>query len=229
MSRGRTAGVLYLLIFLLAPFVFAGGKATALVPGDPVATAANVEGLVGHFRVGLVIESLIIFIEIALAALLYVLFRRVGPTLSMAAAFARVGEAFVQGVNLLPAFLALLLLGHAGRGPVLDEGTAQSTAYLMLEANEFLILVWGLFFGLHLAFLGVLAYRSGTVPRLIGGLLVVAASGYLLEGFGTILQPGAAAWLGNAVVILAVPGELAFAVWLLARGNRLDAALEGRG
>jgi hypothetical protein len=31
------------------------------------------------------------------------------------------------------------------------------------------------------------------------------------------------------VVILAVPGELAFTVWLLARGDRLDVALEGRG
>jgi hypothetical protein len=46
----------------------------------------------------------------------------------------------------------------------------------------------------------------------------VASLGYFAESYGTILSPDASDVLGIVVVVLAVPGELAFALWLAIKG-----------
>ena len=214
----RFAGVLYLAIFALAPFAFVFSKESLVVAGDSEATAAKVMDSETLFRFGMAAEVIVVIIEIALAGVLYVLFRTVSQTVSLTAAFARLGEAIVQAVNLLTAFLALTVLGGAGYLSVADEDQRHALAMLFLEANSFVVLIWGLLFGLHLALLGWLVAGSGFIPRIIGTLLVVASVGYLAEGFGNIVAPGSSDVLSILVIILAVPGELAFAAWLAVRG-----------
>jgi hypothetical protein len=75
-----------------------------------------------------------------------------------------------------------------------------------------------MFFGLHLMLLGYLVYRSGFWPRVLGILLLLASLGYLVQSYGHILAPRYDGTLSAAVVLLAVPGELAFAIWLLWKG-----------
>ena len=45
-------------------------------------------------------------------------------------------------------------------------------------------------FGVHLLLIGLLAYRSGFMPKIFGILLVIAGLGYLADGFGAVLVPG---------------------------------------
>jgi hypothetical protein len=52
--------------------------------------------------------------EIVLSVLLYVLLRPVSRTLSLVAAFARLAMGVIMGINLLPYFIALLLVSGAG-------------------------------------------------------------------------------------------------------------------
>lgn len=221
-ALSRAAGALYVVLFVLGPFVFLFGKATALVPGDPAASAANALALETEFRVGLLIESAIVIVEIVLAAMLYVMFRPVHRALSLAAAFARLGEAVVQGVNLLTSGLVLMILGGAGALAAFSTPQLEALAMLALQANAFVVLVWGIFFGVHLLLLGYLVGASGFLPRWLGLLLAVAGAGYLLQSGGTIVFPSAKPALDTAVVAMAVPGELAFTVWLLVKG--VDAA-----
>lgn len=211
----RVAAVLYLVLFALGPFVFLYGKAAALVPGDAAATAANVLRMGTQFRLGMVIESVIFFVEIVLAAILYEVFRPVSPILSLAASFARLGEAVMQGVNLLTSILVLFVLGGAGYMSVFATEELNALGLLFLSANHFVVLVWGLFFGFHLALLSYLVYRSDFLPRALGVLLAFSAIGYLLQSYGSIVSPGASRVLDVLVVVLAVPGELAFTLWLL--------------
>jgi hypothetical protein len=214
----RWAGALYLTIFVVAPFAFLVARSTILVEDDPAATAQNLIDNEGRFRLGLAAESVVFLVEIVLAALLYVIFRPVSRTISLAAAFSRVAEAVVQAANLLPAALALLAVGGAGYLAAFSQEQRDDLVLLALDANEFMILVWGLFFALHLLLLGYLVYRSGFFPRVLGVLLALASVGYFAESYGTILSPGASDVLGILVVVLAVPGELAFAFWLLVKG-----------
>jgi hypothetical protein len=217
-ALARTAGILYIALFVLGPFVFLFGKATALVPGDPAASAAKVLAMGTHFRLSLLVEAAIFLIEVVLAAILYTMFLPVSRTLSLSAAFARIGEAVVQAVNLLPSGLVLLFLGGAGSLAAFSPEQREALGHVFLAANAFVILVWGIFFGFHLLVLGYLVRASGFLPRWIGGLLLIAGAGYLAQSCGTIVWPAAKGSLDVLVVAMAIPGELALTLWLVIKG-----------
>ncbi len=214
----RLVGALYVCLFILGPMVFLGGKGAVFVPGNAAATAANVQAMGIGFRLGMGIEALIFLIEVVLSGLLYVMFRGVSVAVSFAAALARFGEAALQGANLLT---SALVLGVAG-GTLSAFSPEQRDQLLQLfqQANGTMVLVWGLFFGLHVLLLAWLVYRSGFLPRWIGVLLLVAGAGYLSQSFGVLLAPGWAPLLDTVVIVTAVPGELAFTLWLLIKGVR---------
>jgi hypothetical protein len=214
----RVAGLLYLVIFIAAPFAFLIGKSTILVPGDATATAENILASESLFRSGMVAETVVFLVEILLAAILYVLLRPVSRSLSLAAAFSRLAEAIVQAVNLITSILVLLLVSGAGYLAVFESDQLAALGMLFLNVNEFVILLWGLFFGFHLLLLGYLVYKSGFWPRILGILLLLASLGYLAQSFGHILLPQYDDALATIVLVLAVPGELAFTVWLLWKG-----------
>ncbi len=219
--NARIAGVLYLVLFALAPFVFLMGKPTALVVGDASATAANLAQLGPGLRSSMGIEAVIFLVEVLLTAILYVMFRPVSRTVSFAAALARFGEAAVQGANLLTTGLLVLLLSGSVYAAAFTTAQLEALIHLFLSANHVMVLVWGIFFGFHVLLLSWLVYASAFLPRTLGALLALAAVGYLAQSFGSILWPQHTAWLASFVVILAVPGELAFTFWLLIKG--LDA------
>lgn len=214
----RTVGLLYLALFVIGPVAFLVGKSELVVAGDAAATAANIAASERLFRIGMTAEVGVFLIEVVASALLYVLFRPVSAHWSMAAMLARFGQAVVQAVNLLWGALALGLVGGGAALGALETAQREALVLLVMDANGFMVHVWGLFFGLHLAILGWLVQRSGFLPRPLGWLLALAAVGYLAEGLGAILAPGAAEPLATLVLVLAVPGELVFTAWLLVRG-----------
>ena len=65
---------------------------------------------------------------------------------------------------------------------------------------------------------GWLVLCSGFLPRFVGILLGLAGLGYFAQSFGTILAPAYADTWAMVVLVLAIPGELLFAVWLLTQG-----------
>ncbi len=137
------------------------------------------------------------------------------PALSLAAAFSRLAEAIIQAVNLLPSILALILVSGAGYLTIFDSSQLNALVRLFLDAFEYLIIVWGFFFGFHLLLLGYLVYKSDRFPQFLGVMLVLASLGYLFQSFGAFLTPRFDELLATVVLVLAVPGELAFTLYLL--------------
>ena len=217
-TYARIVGVLYLVIFFLGPFAFFMGRTSVVVPGDPAATVGNLMVSESMFRLGMVAETLIILIEIVVSAILYVLLRPVSRPLSLASALARFAQAILQAVNLFTAVPALLLLGGAGYLAAFELDQLNALVLLFMDVNAFVIIIWGVLFGFHLLLLGYLVYRSGFWPRLLGILLIVGGIGYLLQSYGHLLAPQFDDILETVVIVLSVPGELAFTVWLLWKG-----------
>ena len=214
----RIVGALYLLIFFIGPFAFFLGRTSVVVPGDPAATVDNLMASETMFRLGMVAETVIVLVEIIVSAILYALFRPVNRPLSLAAAFARFAQAILQAVNLFTAVPALLLLGGVGYLTVFDPDQLNALVLLFLETNAFVIIIWGLVFGFHLLLLGYLVYNSGFLPRILGILLIIGGVGYLAQSYGHILVPQYDEILSTVVIVLSIPGELAFTVWLLWKG-----------
>jgi hypothetical protein len=144
----------------------------------------------------------------------------VSTAISLAAAFSRLAEAVVQAVNLLPSILALALVSGAGYLAAFDPGQANALVSLFMESFDYMIMVWGFFFGLHLVLLGYLVRKSDYFPGILGILLILGGVGYLLQSFGAFVVPQFDALLANVVLILAVPSELAFTLYLLIKGVR---------
>jgi hypothetical protein len=214
----RSAGILYLAIFVLYPLATAV-RSTLVVPGDAATTVQNVASNETLFRWGMAGEATIFLIEIALAGILYVLLRPVSRSMSLAAALARASEGVVMAAaNLLTSILTLVVIGGAGYLAAFETEQLNAMALLFQEANDYVILMWGLFFALHLVLLGRLVHRSGFFPKILGVLLALAGVGYFAQSYGVLIAPGLADALETVVIVLAVPGELVFALWLLIKG-----------
>jgi len=217
-KTARIAGVLYLAIFVIYPLA-ASVRSMLVVPGDAAATAQNVAVNQSLFRWGMAGESVIFLIEIVMAGFLYVLLRPVSRSISLASALARASEGIVMAAtNLFTSILTLIVIGNAGYLAVFDKEQQNALALLFQNANDYVILIWGLFFALHLVLLGWLVYRSGFFPKIPGILLVLAGIGYFAQSFGVMVAPGLSDTLETVVLVLATPGELVFALWLLIKG-----------
>lgn len=214
----RAAGVLYALIFVIYPLASLA-RSTVVVPGDASTTAQNATANESLLRWGMAGEATVFLIEILLAAILYVILRPVSRSISLAAALARVAEGVVMAAgSLFTIILTLVVLSDAGYLTAFQPEQRDGLALIFQEANDYVILVWGFFFALSLVLTGWLVYRSGFFPRVLGLLLALAGLGYLAQSYGTIVAPGTADLLETVVLVLAIPGELAFSVWLLTKG-----------
>src|SRR5215208_2703252 len=191
----RVAGFLLLFVAIIAPFSQLYLPSTLIVPGDAAATANNIGASGWLFHLGIVSDSLVFLIEIVLCVLLYVLLSPVSRTLSLVAAFARLAMTVVMGINLLPYFIALLLLSGAGYLSVFEPAQSDALALVFLDAHGYGIFVWQMFFGFHLAVLG-----------------------YLIDAYGNILLPDYAEAFGLVAGVGALIGELPFFLWLAIKG-----------
>ena len=188
-KTARITGILILIMAVIAPFSMIYLPSTLIVPGDAATTANHLMASEGLFRLGMVSDSLVFLIEIGLCALLYVLLKPVSKTLSLVAAFARLAMTIIQGINLLNHFFVLLLLSGAGYLTVFAPDQLHALVLLFLNAHEAVVLIWGLAFGLHLLVLGYLIYKSGYLPRMVGGLLIIAGLCYFTQSFGNRAFP----------------------------------------
>ena len=188
-KTGRIAAILILVLVVIAPFGMLYLPSTLIVPGNATTTANNVLASEPLFRLGIAGDSVVFLIEIVLSVLLYVLLKPVSKTLALVAAFSRLAMTIIQGINLLNHFFVLLLLSGTGYLSVFEPGQLHALVLLFLNAHESAVLIWGLFFGLHLLVLGYLVYKSGYIPRISGVFLVIASLCYFTQFFGNILFP----------------------------------------
>jgi hypothetical protein len=214
----RIAGILILAMSPIAIFSMLYVPSKIVVPGDALATAGNIMGFENLFRLGMVGDSIVFLIEIVLVAVLYILLRPVSRVLALVAVFARLAMTIVQGINLFNQFAVLQFLSGADYLAVFESGQLQALALLFLSVQELMTHVWGIFFALHLVFLGYLVYKSGYIPRILGIVLIVASACYFIQSWGNIIMPQGAqvfALIGFLSIV-----ELAFPIWLVIKGIR---------
>ncbi|MEQ8425982.1 MAG: DUF4386 domain-containing protein, partial [Cyclobacteriaceae bacterium] len=151
--------------------------------------------------------------------MLYNIFKSVNNTVAKVALYSRLAMSFVMAINLLNYFIPLHLLSDSGYLKEFEH--AQTLALLFLDAHQDGVLIWGIFFGLHLTALGYLVYKSGYVPRVLGILLILGSFGYTIESIATFTIPGNMifSYLSIGLLGFAVIGELSFASWLMIKGT----------
>jgi len=215
-KTARLAGGLYLAIIPFAIFGFFYVPSALLVPGDAAATAGNIMASEWLFRSGTVSWLVSHIILIFLVLVLYRLFKPVNKdhaVLMVVLALLSIPIVFLNEVNHLA---ALQVLKNAKDGALIDS-QRHAQVMLFLDMRQSGVLVAQVFYGLWLLPLGVLVFRSGFMPRLLGVLVVIAAAGYLIDSGTQLLFPGFA-----TISQFTFIGELLFALWLVIKGVNVE-------
>jgi len=190
-----------------------------IVASDAATSSANLLSNLGLFKLGIVADSLVILFELAITAILYQMFRNVGPKMAMVALISRAGMITVMGINLLLWLMPYFLLtGNSSWDPAQQHDLAQT----FFDAHATGVFVWQLFFGMHLVALGWLVLKSDVVPRVLGQGLFIGAFGYLLQGIVELTFTDVATldYIYIALLVIVTISEISFGLWLLIRGGR---------
>jgi len=215
----RLAGVLYLMNGVTGFFGIVYVPSRLVVSGNVAATANNILASERLFRAGMVSELICATEFIYLLWVLYRLLSGVNKT--HAALMVIWGLAFipVMAVNVLSEVAALTLFGGADFLSVINQLNREALAMLFLELHRYGYVV-GWIFGPWLFHFGVLVFRSGFLPRILGVLLIAACFGYLADSLTPLLLPSYANIVGRIANIPLTLGEPAIILWLLIRGAK---------
>lgn len=219
-KQARSAGLLYLLLAIVGFIALMVIPNQLIVSGNATATADRIleSGLL--WRIGIALEMIASIIFVFLAVVLYQLFKRVNETyalLMMVLALVSVPISFLSASYEI---IAQSIYSGPGFLSDLDKARLDALGYMFLRMHTEGKGVESVFWGLWLFPFGLLVMRSGFIPRLLGVLLLVAGSGYVIGSFGPLLLPQRSALLGQITTVLAV-GELPIVVWLLIWGARV--------
>lgn len=210
----RIAGFFYLVTVVTRIIADGVIRDRIVVAGDAAATAANMLAHAAKFRLGFVADMVAFGSYIALAALLYLVFKPVSRSLSLVAAFFGLGCAIAQAFSSVFHLAAVFIVGGSEYLKVFSVAQLQALALLSLKLRAIGYHNVGLvFLGVYCLLLGCLIYRSTFMPRILG--LLVAAAGLAYLPF--LYPPLAAAVLPWALIPAAI-GQIALTLWLLIVG-----------
>lgn len=217
----RTAGVLYLLVGIFGGFAEGYVEPKMYVAGNAAATAGNVVANAGLVRLGVVADLLDQTFFVFLALTLYLLMKQVNKSVARAMLVLVALASSITCLNTVFEFEGLrVATGAVNMGSL---GTAGSNAMvlLLLDTQHYGILIAQIFFGLWLAPLGYLAYRSlGMFPKWLGVLLIVGAICYLVDLLALFLVPDVGQLISSYIVIPSALAEISMVLYLLIFGVR---------
>jgi Domain of unknown function (DUF4386) len=219
-NPGRVAGILYLLLVVVAPLRLLYIPSTLFVRDDATATADNIAAHQTLFRLGIVGDLfcgiVLIFLVLALYRLLQGVDRRQAVLMVI---LGGVLPATIDFLNVLNDAAALVLVRGADFLSVFDKPQRDALAMLFLRLHHQEIVAAEILWGLWLFPLAILVYRSGFLPRFIGVWLIINGFAYLAMSFTGLLLPQHEEVVSN-IAFPALLGEMALMLWLVIRGAR---------
>lgn len=217
-NTGRLAGLLYLLLTVISliPFAYVG---TLVVSGNPTATATNVLANETSFRVSIVLELFAAIIFIPLVLTLYSLLSPINRSYSrlmVVFAVVSVPITFFQGLMQLA---ALEFIHGPSFLSILPPAQMTAVAQVFMDLSGQVLYLNDIFFGLWLLPFGLLVYKSGFIPRVLGILLLVNGLAYL--GYISLLiVPSSSNTVSELLLVPELIGELPIMGWLLVKGGQ---------
>ena len=222
-TLARVAGVMY---FLIGGAAFNEGYVLSRIvkSGDAAATADNIRSSAALFRAGFVGDLTAAVFWLLAAMALYRLLGHVSrPAAGAMVTFAATGAA-IMTLNQLNQYTALTIATDADYSRAFGTAGSDALTHLFTDMQHNGYVIDDMFFGLWLLPLGYLVVKSGYFPKVIGVLLAIAGTGYLVDLFTVFLAPGLDP---DVALFFTVPtaaaGELTFMLWLLVKGARTPA------
>ncbi|MEY2501831.1 MAG: hypothetical protein QOI07_2165 [Verrucomicrobiota bacterium] len=217
-KESRIAALLYFINGVPAPFALLYVPSVLIVRGDAAATANNVRDSEGLFRLGMAVELFSTTIVIFAMVAFYNLFKRVSHKHAMTMMILMLISVPISYLNVLNDLAALTLArGPAFLSAVFARPQLDALVLFFLRLHNQGIILAQIFWGVWLFPFGIVAMRSGFIPRFVGISAIVAGSGYVIASSISLFLPALAQW-GELALVLGI-GELAF-FWMLIWGAK---------
>lgn len=216
--NARVAGLLYLLLILAGP-VRLLYIPNALFVEDAATTAHNIASHEALFRFGIFADLVTATLDILVVLSLYRVLAGVDRTLATVMVAFGCADVPIYFVNTLNDVGALLFARGADFLSAFGEAQRIAMTMLFLNLHHYGVVVNEVFWGLWLLPFGILVYKSGFLPRILGIWIVLNCLAYLAQSVVGVLLPQ---YLGR-VADFAFPlqfGEIAIMLWLLIIGVR---------
>lgn len=215
------AGIAYLLMPVAFAEFFVFPK--LLVAGHIEQTVQNIAAHGKLFFTGFLCHLITLMLDVVIAWALYILLTPVNRSLSLLAAWIRLVYAAVA----LAALMNLITVFRLVTTPdyLTAFGPQQLNAQVKLLLGEFRngFSMSLAIFGIHLALLGYLVFRSGYIPRLLGVVLAAVGVMWIANALRPYLYPTA----NFGFVIFMGFAELLFPLWLVIRGWKIPEPATG--
>jgi hypothetical protein len=219
--NSRIAGFLYLAVILLGPIRLIYIPSVLFVSGNASATAHNIASHEFLFRSGIFADLLIGPLEILVVLALFRLLSGVDRTLATFMAIFGFADVPIYFVNTLNDVGALLSARGADLLSAFGQPQLDAMVMLFLNLHRYGVVVNEVFWGLWLMPFGILVYKSGFLPRILGAWLILNGFAYLAQNFTGILLPQTSDIVANVTLPLQF-GEVAIALWLAIFGAKAN-------
>ena len=211
----KLAGVLFLLTIVAGFFGEMYVPMKIIVPNDAAKTADNLRTFDSLFRLGFASYLVEALCDVTLAWIFYVLLKPVQKHVALLAAFFGLVSTALFGFAQMILFSSTLVLRDAA---YLNSFSPDQRNTLALLAVKTYGLGGGLFmcfYGVPSLLRGVLIFRSGYLPRVLGVLLALAGIGFIAKNVLLVLMP---AYSSDFLLLPMFLSVVSMAVWFLIKG-----------
>lgn len=220
-KQARIAGLLYVLLALVAPLRLLYIPTTVIVTGNATATAANIAAHETLFRWGIVgdlfVGTILIFVVLALYRLLSPVNR---PLAIVMVILGGLLPSVIYYLNTVNDAAALILVRGAPYLDVFDKAERDALALLFLRLHGQVVIAAEMLWGIWLLPLAILVFRSGFLPRFFGVWLALNGFAYIAQCLIGFLAPGYDSGRLDPLFLVLQLGEVAFMLWMLIFGAR---------
>lgn len=197
-----------LLIMAIAAIFAEFTRTSLIVLGDVNATYSTIAAKIALYNLGIIAYLIVIMLDVVVAWALYIFLKPVNKRLSLIAGWVRVIYAVFFAISWIKLINVIGALKSSNPNQVMFFLDGFSKGWNFALA----------IFGIHLALVGYLVFKSSYIPKWLGILLVIAGAGYFTDSLGKILIAGYNLKLAMFTFI----GELLFAFWLLIKGVKVN-------
>ncbi len=191
-----------------------------MVMGDATATANKIRASELLFRFGIVAELISATLFVFMGLAMYDFLKGVNKKHALLMLTLVLISVPISFLNELNRVAALILANGAHISGALDQRQLDALVVAFFHLHGDGLLLAQIFWGLWLFPFGVLVYRSGFLPRILGVLLIPAGLGYVTASFTSSLFPAYGDFVFNLAAVLGGLGEGSTMLWLLIKGAK---------
>jgi len=219
-KTARIAGLIYLIYIVVSIFANVLGRSKLIILGDAATTARNIIASAMQFRIGFVLDLVSAVLFLLTAWALYVLLKPVNKNLALLFLLLNLGGVAVHCFSDLFLIASQLILSGADYLKAFQADQLQALAMLSLNIykNGFSGIAQ-IFFSAWLFPLGYLVYKSGTLPRFLGIIVMVECFAWLMFPVQFFFFPGNVV-LTYVSSVAGFIGEFSLMLWLLIMGAK---------